>query len=267
VDRIKEVAVIPLTSWLRAAPVRGNTRAFLVCFPHAGGSALSFNGWAKWLPDWLTLVRAQLPGRDDLAALGPLDRTAALVPHYLATLSQLGDHPLVLYGHSLGAILAFDLARAMRRHGLRPPLALCVSGRRAPPLPLSHAALCALPDAALTAAMREMGGPMVDVFDNPRWRDRLFPLIRADLAISDRYHYVAEPPLGCPIIAFHGTEDSLVKAPEIEAWRFETTGGFRSLPLAGRHFFDAAAQRCIVETIVVEAEARLTDHAARARAQ
>lgn len=255
----------PATSWLRAAPVRDDTRALLICFPHAGGSALSFNAWAKWLPDWLMLVRAQLPGRDDLATIGPLDQAASLVPHYLRAVLQLGDHPLILYGHSLGAILAFELARAMRRAGLRLPLALCVSGRRAPPLALSHAALWALSDMALVSAMREMGGPMSSVFDNPRWRDRLFPLIRADLAISDRYHPLAEAPLGCPIIAFHGADDSLVKAAEVKAWGAETVGGFHFLSLAGRHFFDTQAQRLIVDTITADAQARLTGHVAKAR--
>lgn len=256
-------AVAPLASWLRASPVRAGTRALLLCFPHAGGNVLSFNGWTRELPDWLGLVRAQLPGRDDLAALAPVDRAEELVPRYLAALDELGDYPLILYGHSLGAILAFDLARAMRRRGLRPPLALCISGRRAPPLPLSHAALCSLADAALIEAMREMGGPMLGIFNNPRWRDRLFPLMRADLAISDRYRYVTEAPLGCPIIAFHGAGDSLVKAPEVMAWRTETIGGFRFLSVEGRHFFDAPGRRCIIETIVAEADARLADPISR----
>lgn len=262
-----EAAVTPLASWLRAPPARAGRRALLVCFPHAGGNALSFNGWAKSLPGWLGLVRALLPGREDLAALAPADRAEELAPRYLGALAQLGDHPLILYGHSLGAILAFDLARAMRRRGLRPPLALCVSGRRAPSLPLSHAALSSLADAALIAAMREMGGPMIDIFEDPRWRDRLFPLMRADLAVSDHYRYVAEAPLACPIIAFHGAEDSLVKAAEVMAWRAETIGGFRFLPVEGRHFFDAPVRRHIIETIVAEADARLADRAGRAEAR
>ncbi|HXZ02887.1 MAG TPA: thioesterase domain-containing protein [Stellaceae bacterium] len=262
-----DAEVTPLAGWLRLPPVQAATRALLLCFPHAGGNALSFNGWAKDLPDWLGLVRALLPGRDDLAALAPVEQAEEMAPRYLAALAQLGDYPLIFYGHSLGAILAFDLARAMRRRGLRPPLALCVSGRRAPPLPLSHAALSTLADAALIAAMREMGGPMIGIFDNPRWRDRLFPLMRADLAVSDHYRYAAEAPLGCPIIAFHGAEDSLVKAAEVMAWRAETIGGFRFLPVEGRHFFEAPTRRRIIATIVAEAEARLADRAGRAEAR
>jgi medium-chain acyl-[acyl-carrier-protein] hydrolase len=254
-------------SWLRQAPLHDGTRCLLACFPHAGGGVLSFNGWLRWLPNWLSLVRAQLPGRDDLAAVTPIEQAEMFAPKYLTALRQLGDHPVILYGHSLGAILAFDLARGMRRLGLRPPIALCVSGRRAPSLALSHAPLWSMPDDTLIALMRRMGGPMVDVFDNPRWRNNVFPLMRADLAVSDRYSYVAEAPLDCPIVAFHGVDDPVVKAQEVMVWGAETAGDFRFIPLAGRHFFEVTEQQRIVETIAAEAETYLFSRDAQREAQ
>jgi medium-chain acyl-[acyl-carrier-protein] hydrolase len=254
-------------SWLRRAPSHSETRCLLVCFPHAGGGVLSFNGWSRWLPDWLVLVRAQLPGRDSLAAIAPIEQAEEFVPKYLVALWQLGNYPIILYGHSLGAILAFDLARGMRRLGCRTPIALCVSGRRAPSLALSHTPLWSLPDDALTAIMREMGGPMVGVFDNPRWRNSVFPLMRADLAVSDRYRYVDEAPLDCPIVAFHGVDDPVVKVEEVMAWGSETACDFRFVPLAGRHFFDVAEQQRLVQTIIAKAEAHLSDHGEGREAQ
>jgi cytochrome P450/surfactin synthase thioesterase subunit len=256
---IDDAPVSSSTSWLRRAPFHRGTRCLLVCFPHAGGGVLSFNGWSRWLPDWLSLVRAQLPGRDGLAAIAPIEQAEAFAPRYLTALRQLGNHPVILYGHSLGAILAFDLARGMRRLGYRPPIALCVSGRRAPSLALSHAPLWSMPDDTLIALMRRMGGPMVDVFDNPRWRNNVFPLMRADLAASDRYRYVAEAPLDCPIVAFHGVDDPVVKEPEVIAWGAETACDFRLIPLAGRHFFEVAEQQRMVETIVAGAEVYLSN--------
>ena len=242
--------IAPTSAWVKRGVSTATPRARLFCFPHAGGGASSFNGWRKLLPAGIELAAIQLPGREDRQAEAPVtdicDLIAALLPH----MEPLTGLPFLFYGHSLGAIVAFDLAREMRRRGLPMPRALMVSGRRAPQLPLSHKAHGLGPDEEFADYLRLMGATPQAVLDRPHWRDRLFPTIRADLNISDLYEYTHEPPLDCPIHCFPGRDDPLVSGAEWQGWAVQTTAGFRLTELPGGHFFAAAEQTVIAGAAV-----------------
>ena len=207
-SRRKDTAV----SWIRRTAARDAPGVRLVCFPHAGGGASSFNGWRRLLPPQIELLRVQLPGREDNVTRMPFSHMNELIPELLPHLDPFLDRPIAFYGHSLGAIVAFEVTRELRRRRLPLPLCLFVSGRRAPQLPLSHPAHCLLPDEDFLAYLRVVGRTPEAILDKAHWRAKLFPTIRADLKISDLYTYRFEPPLRCPIFFFAGAEDTLVNA-------------------------------------------------------
>ena len=135
-------------SWLRGLPSDWDAPIRLICFHHAGGGASAFNRWRQQLPDEVGLLRVQLPGREDHPNKNVYTTTEEIMPLLFKEFHSIlnDDRPYVLYGHSLGAIVTFELLRYFRRHQLSMPVGAFVSGRRAPHLSLSHPELCHLPD-------------------------------------------------------------------------------------------------------------------------
>jgi medium-chain acyl-[acyl-carrier-protein] hydrolase len=244
--------VAPRGAWVKRRAGSVTPWARLFCFPHAGGGASSFNGWRKLLPAGVELAAIQLPGREDREAELPVTDIGDLITALLPHIEPLTGLPFLFYGHSLGAIVAFDLLREMRRHGFPPPLALMVSGRRAPQSSLSHEAYGLAPDGEFADYLRLMGATPEPVLQRTHWRERLFPTIRADLNMSDLYEYAQEPPLDCPIHCFPGLDDPLVSAAEWHGWAAQTAAGFTLTELPGGHFFGAAEQAAIAGEAVLQ---------------
>ncbi|HJQ48332.1 MAG TPA: alpha/beta fold hydrolase [Amycolatopsis sp.] len=229
--------------WLRHEPASGATH--LVCLPHAGAGAASFTRWLGLFPPAIAPVRVQLPGREDAAAQPPLRRVQDAVDGLLPQLDDL--LPVALYGHSMGALVAFELARAMESAG-SPPVHLFVSGRRAPQLPARRAPIHHLPEpefAAALAALRMGGTPQ----GSAAFRRYALPLIQADLELSEEYEYRPRPRLACPVTAFYGTDDPVVDADQLDAWHAVTTGPFAMHTFAGDHFFHQQHREAIVATM------------------
>jgi surfactin synthase thioesterase subunit len=240
-------------SWIRHRPVDGEsgTEAVtrLVCFHHGGGGASSFNGWHRMLPLSIEMVRVQLPGREDRLKEPLVNSVDDLLDELVPQLAALFDRPVAFYGHSLGAIVAFEAIRGLRRNGHSLPNALFVSGRRAPHLPLSHPAFCLAPEQELVKYLASMGGMPEALLKKPHWRNQLLPIIREDLKISDLYTYRQELPLHCPITFFAGATDPWVKSLEQQGWEAHTTAEFRTVMLAGGHFFSRDEQATIAAVI------------------
>lgn len=160
------------------------------------------------------------------------DLVRALVPALRPHL----DLPFALFGHSMGAHVAFEVARALEREGLR-PRHLVVSGNRAPSLPFPRPRIHHLPDARILAEFARLGGTPREVLDDPQLMALLLPILRADLALCETYAYEAGPPLECPINAWGGARDPDVPVAALEAWRDETRGPFTLRLFDGGHFF------------------------------
>lgn len=230
-------------TWLRheasAAAVR------LVCLPHAGAGAASFTRWLELFPPAISAVRVQLPGREDRAAEPPLRRVRDAVDALLPQITRLTDARVALYGHSMGALVAFELARTLSAAG-DPPAHLFISGRRAPHRPASTVPIHHLPDDAFVAELEAMGGTGGTVSRNPAFRRYALQLIRADLELCEEYIYWPEPKLQCPITAFYGTDDPVVAVDEIEAWEMQTDAAFAVQAFPGDHFFHQRHRATIV---------------------
>jgi medium-chain acyl-[acyl-carrier-protein] hydrolase len=227
----------------RPAPA---ARLRLVCFPYAGGGASAYWRWAAALPAGIELAAVTLPGREARFDEPPHESLAVLLPELLDALGPY-QRPVAFFGHSMGALIAFELCRALARDGLPAPRALVVSGRRAPHLPAPAGSSDDLSDPALCAQLRAYGGTSDEVFAEPALLELVLPTFRADLVLAAGYRYRPAPPLETPIIAYGGVEDAETSAAEIAGWAEHTSAGFDSRFFPGGHSFpfegDGVVQR------------------------
>ena len=209
----------------------------LFALPYAGGGASVYQAWRGRLPGGVELWAVQLPGHEtrlNEPLIGNLTTlTGALVE---AMRGPLLDRPFVLFGHSLGALVAFELARALRRASLPAPAHLLVSGCEPPPRPPSGTPLHTRPDAELIAHLRKLNGTAPALLADAEYLSLLLPVFRKDLELAETYLAEPEPPLAMPLTAFGGLADSMPREA-LERWRAHTVrfGGARLLP--GHHFF------------------------------
>jgi pyochelin biosynthesis protein PchC len=208
----------------------------LVCCPHSGGSASYFRPLSAALSGSVEVVAVQYPGRQDRRAEPLVSDLRELASRLTAVLAD-EPGPLALFGHSMGAVLAFEVARRLEDAG-RDVAALFVSGHRAPPAArpvLMHGAS----DADLLREVRRMGGTTLELLDDDEIVELVLPIIRNDSQAAETYRHQggSEPELRCPIISLVGNEDSQVTPAEADEWRRHTAGGFELLVFPGGHFY------------------------------
>jgi medium-chain acyl-[acyl-carrier-protein] hydrolase len=209
----------------------------LFCFPYAGGGASSFRSWQPLLPEQIELCAMRLPGRDGRVAVPAFQRMAPLVAHLVNALRSRLDLPFALFGHSMGALVAFEVARQLRRERLPAPCHLFVSGFRAPQLPDDGQSIHELPDGPFRDELRRLGGTPPAILDDAELMELVLPNLRADFAVCETYAYTPEAPLDCPVTAFGGRDDVEVSRADLAAWRAQTRGAFKIRQFAGDHFF------------------------------
>jgi medium-chain acyl-[acyl-carrier-protein] hydrolase len=234
-----------------------NPRAYLrlFCFHHAGGSTTLFHQWRDKLPPHIELWVARLPGRGDRAAEPPVKRMVPLVQEMSEALVPFLKEPFALFGHSMGASIAFETARLVRRKYGAQPMRLLVSSCQAPQR--LHFALPTydLPDAAFIERLRGLNGTPQPLFDDPRLLMMMLPVIRADVELLQTYEYLADAPLDCPITIFGGLRDEVVKLAGMMAWRRQTTAEAILHLLPGDHFFLNSHQQLFLELLTAELSA------------
>lgn len=209
----------------------------LFCFPYAGGGAMAFHGWAQRLPTEVELVAVQYPGRGSLLGVPPFERIDPLTQAVVELLTPRLDVPFAFFGHSMGALVAFEAARALRERLLTQPVHLFVSGSGAPHRRTERRSFHNLPDAELIDELRRLGGTPPEVLDNPELLSLFLPILRADFAVCDNYVYAHGTPLDTPISAFAGDGDFETEPEACAAWREQTTAEFALRVLRGDHFF------------------------------
>jgi medium-chain acyl-[acyl-carrier-protein] hydrolase len=212
-------------------------RIVLHCFPHAGGGVSTYRGWQESLPLDVQVRAFQLPGREERFDEPRLESFDAVMREVRSRLIPSLTGRYALFGHSLGAIVAFEVAREARRRGQALPVRLFVSGMQAPQtLKLERPFVHELPDPELVDMLETLGMP--EEFRQDRELQSLFlPLLRSDFRIASTYQFTSEPPLACPISAWGGSEDPWAKAGPIDGWRAQTTADFRLRIVPGTHSF------------------------------
>jgi medium-chain acyl-[acyl-carrier-protein] hydrolase len=222
----------------------------LFCFYYAGASASIFRSWDEAMPDGIEVVAVQLPGREyrlDEPLLTDMDEIAPLVAEILPL-----DKPFVFFGHSMGVLLGFEVARLLREQGLRQPEMLIASGRNAPQFKWRDAGMQLLPEDEFVAALIAYKGIPESLVENAALLDLVLPRIRADLTVSAQYHYVEKEPLKCPIVVFVGNQDELSTEAGLNGWLTQTTAEVRYFRFAGNHFFLHSAEQLLLSRIAEE---------------
>src|SRR5437763_9504742 len=203
---------------------RRNARLRLFCFPHAGSGASAYLNWARLFSEQIEVVAVQLPGRENRLSEPPFTRMTQVVRFLAAEIKEYLEQPFVFFGHSMGALIAFELSRYLNAKLNKQPLHLFVSGHTAPRLPKER--LYDLPVTELLARIQSFSGTPDEVMTSPELLSILIPLLRADFSVCQTYVYTPHVPLSCPITAFAGNDDKPANSEVMRYWQEETTGEF-----------------------------------------
>lgn len=222
----------------------------LFCFPYAGGGAACYRGWHEHLPGNVIVCPVQLPGRESRWREPSFTRVTEMIDVLIEAIAPDLDHPFALFGHSMGALIAFELARHLRRNGRSEPRHLFMSGARAPHLPPTDPPIHDWPDDEfLDELTRRHNGIPAEVREHPELLELVLPTLKADLELCETYQYRPEAPLACPITVFGGDEDHRLGDAELDGWRAQTTSAFSRSMFAGDHFFISTARPAVLQKL------------------
>ncbi|WP_328677036.1 thioesterase domain-containing protein [Streptomyces sp. NBC_01261] len=243
------------SAWISAryAPVPPHTR--IVCLPHAGGGAGVFGGWRPHVPAGIELAPVDLPGRGariDEPVAGTFDE---LLDSLFGALRGEFTMPYAIYGHSFGALLGYELTLRIEREieqgePLLAPVALLVSGSRAPHVPLNREPVTDGDDARLVSWLRETGGLPEELLAFPGFLTDLLRAVRSDIAFAERYLVPGPVPVACPVVALAGREDTVSPVADVEPWAAYTTAAHRLCVLPGGHYFPQSRAEATVRAVM-----------------
>jgi len=221
--------------WVNCYDPKPEASLRLFCFSYAGGSSAAFRDWmGNGLTD-IEVCPIVFPGRGKRSQETPFASIRPLVEALVKVLPQ--DKPFAFFGHSVGALVAFELARQLRRLRRELPIHFFASACRGARVPQADSPRHIMPEPQLLNELRRLGGTPDDLLNDPETMRVFLPVIRADCALSETYIYEAEEPLHCSITALGGMKDREVKEEELLAWRSETSLSFTSHMFQGDHFF------------------------------
>ena len=212
-------------------------RVQLVCLPYAGAGAAVYRGWQALLPDWIELITPELPGRGLRQAEPAVQDWSRLIDIVMASVCPRLRAPLALFGHSMGALIAYSLTLELAARGAPAPVMLIVSARRAPHLPPVRAPVHDLPDADFMGRLHELGGTPPEVLASPELMALFGPMLRADFALNDSFRPMPPLRVACPLAVIGADEDSELTPEALAAWREVAGGPFTLRRFDGSHFF------------------------------
>ena len=224
-------------SFLRLG-VRSAPRRRLFCMPYAGGGVAPYRLWFKSLPDDIEVVAVQLPGRESRLRETPLTSIAAMVDAVRPALDQKLDLPFAIFGHSMGALMAFELTVVLERSGMRAPTRLFVSARRSPEEPDPKPPVHALPEADFLDALQERYGAIPDaVRKEPELLELLLPVLRADIRAVETYAPTAGATVRCPVHVYGGAGDTHPRPAQLPRWERVVQQPITIRLFPGDHFY------------------------------
>ncbi len=236
--RQRTVASADGSKWLPVIePLKGHELR-LICFPHAGAGTLLYRSWRERLSGVAALAPVCLPGREHRLHEGFVESMEELVAALAAEIHHLLDEaPFGFFGHSMGAIIAFELARVLRRTGGPLPLILIASSARAPQYRENWKPPADPDDDEFMEELRQLEGVRRELLDHPEALRVLMPALKADTRLYRRYIYSTDDPLNCPVVAYTGLADPNVKLEHARRWSEQTTGDFKLREFEGGHFY------------------------------
>lgn len=238
--------------WLRRYHPAPGSRVRLVCFPHAGGSASYYHPVSAALSPAVEVTAVQYPGRQDRRAepcvddLG--DLAARVWEHLRPALAERQGLPTALFGHSMGAVVSFEVARLMERDTGAGPLVLFASGRRAPSIPQDDD-ISSRDEAGIVREMRALGGTDSRVLSDPELLEMVLPALRSDYGAVERYRRGTDARISAPVSVLVGDSDPRTTLEQARAWDLHTSGGTSLHTYTGGHFYLEHHQNAVLDTI------------------
>jgi len=226
-------------------------RTTLFCIPHAGGGVSAFRNWAAALAPWVDVKVVQLPGRESRFREPPLHELGDVLGDLYRSVAPAAVGPFALFGHSMGALLAYELCHMLRKDAGREPVHLFVSACRAPHIAPIDKPCSGLPQQEFIAEiMQSYGGIPAAILADDAFMAAVVPAMRADFSILERYRAAERSPLDCPISAFGGRHDNATPQSTLEAWQRHTTNAFSLEMLDGDHFFLQSERSALIAAIL-----------------
>lgn len=226
-----------MNHWVTSVNATTQAKKQLICLPFAGGGASYYRRWNSIVPDTISMSAMQLPGREERIEEELFDRMQSLVQAAMNGLIPALRPPYSLFGHSLGALICYELIYALQEQGYPMPEHLFVSGAKAPHIESTSVPVHELPDTRLIEEIARYGGFSEEILDHPELMALLMPRLRADFALFETYTFQQRAPLPCPITAFAGQSDKYVQLDSVAAWQSHTSAEFQLEPFPGGHFF------------------------------
>jgi medium-chain acyl-[acyl-carrier-protein] hydrolase len=239
-------------AWVAVPTPRPAAAVRLFCFPNAGGGAQAYRLWGSSMPASVEVCAVRLPGREARLTEPAFKSVRPLVVALADALAAHLDRPFAFFGHSMGAKVAFELARHLAATRGVEPAHLFVSGCKGPRIPRGGRPIYGLPEAEFIEELRRLNGTPPEVLEHPELMRLMLPLLRADFELVETYEYLPGRLLNCPVSAYGGLEDFEVPGEQLGEWRAETTGAFNQRMFPGDHFYLHAAREQLVQMLSLD---------------
>lgn len=234
--------------WFVRPHVKPEATTRLFFFPYAGGGPTVFTKWCADLPRHIEGTVVHYPGRGSRFDEPAIDEMPRMTDALAQNIEPLLDKPFSLFGHSMGGLIAYELARHLRAQHLPMPSQLFISACGTPQLTDSTPKIHSLPDDQFLNEFDQLDGIPREM-QNPEVLRLLLPIFRADMQLLEDYAYYSGAPLDLPIVAFGALDDSRVSRERIEGWASHTSGGFEARYFSGGHFYLREHRRAIIKII------------------
>lgn len=241
------------TQWLTCYKANPNAKVRLICFPYAGGSASVFHPWLKWLPEWVELHAVQLPGRAERIGEPHINSMQEYIRGIEAELVALTDKPYLLFGHSMGALAAFEALVMLHEAKLPSPEHCLFSAAMAPDRPRRMKPISGLPQAAFIEELKKLNGTPEQVFHTPGLIDFCLPYIRADFSVVERFKTTFTGQLPSRSTVIYGTDDKMTEQ-DVREWQPFFIDELNVTAYTGDHFFihDETNVRAVIHQLFSE---------------
>jgi medium-chain acyl-[acyl-carrier-protein] hydrolase len=234
---VKEAVGIYESRWASCLRRHPAADLRLMCLPYAGGGAGIYRAWAEQFSQTIEVWPLHLPGRERRITEEPIPSISELVAAIAEGIRPLLQGKFAFFGHSMGGLLSFELARYLRRQGLPGPQCVVISGLKAPHIPNRRKPTAHLPDADLIEELHKLNGTPPEVLVHPELIELLLPVVRADFQAIETYSFVDDAPLSCPMFVYGGLSDPEASREDLEEWEQHTSNAFSLRLFPGDHFY------------------------------
>lgn len=236
--------------WLICTRTRPDAGVRLFCLPFSGAGASFYRDWHEAMGSDIEVRAIQLPGRETRYREARITDADILVKNIVQALAPFQDKPFAIFGYSLGALLAFEVSRELRKQNLSMPRHLFLAAMRAPQTPGVHPPLSLLPDDMFLQQIEHYYQPQNEAWNIPELRELFLPLLRDDFVLAENYTYRDDELLSCPIDVFAGTGDRGAPPELTQHWSGQTTNTMEHHLYPGGHFFIDNAVKDIQKVIL-----------------